>query len=75
VNAFAARIGLWLWRAWRADPESVQRWRDEDFASDPRGGQGAEGATIYFGDEAQIRSDYPRRHRLGTGRADSGGQR
>ena len=46
-----------LWRAWQADPEAVQRWRDEEFPA-IRAQAKAEGATIYFGDEAGIRSDY-----------------
>jgi hypothetical protein len=35
----------------------VQRWRDEDFPA-IRAQAKSEGATIYFGDEAGIRSDY-----------------
>jgi transposase len=46
-----------LWRAWQADPQAVQRWRDEEFPA-IRAQAKAEGATIYFGDEAGIRSDY-----------------
>jgi len=46
-----------LWRAWQADPEAVQRWKDEEFPA-IRAAAKAEGATIYFGDEAGIRSDY-----------------
>src|ERR671921_617795 len=46
-----------LWRAWQADPEAVQRWRDEEFPA-IRAQAKADGATIYFGDEAGIRSDY-----------------
>jgi transposase len=46
-----------LWRAWQADPEAVQRWRDEDFPAIRRQAK-AEGATVYFADEAGIRSDY-----------------
>src|SRR5664280_900964 len=46
-----------LWRAWQADPEAVQRWRDENFPA-IRAEAKADGATIYFGDEAGIRSDY-----------------
>jgi transposase len=46
-----------LWRAWQADPDSVQRWKDEDFPV-IRAQAKAEGATIYFADEAGLRSDY-----------------
>ncbi len=46
-----------LWRAWQADPEAVARWKDEDFPA-IRAQAKAEGATIYFADEAGIRSDY-----------------
>jgi transposase len=46
-----------LWRAWQADPDAVQRWRDEDFPA-IRAQAKAEGAVIYFADEAGIRSDY-----------------
>src|ERR687890_399593 len=46
-----------LWRAWQADPDAVQRWRDEEFPA-IRAQAKADGATIYFGDEAGIRSDY-----------------
>ena len=46
-----------LWRAWQADPEAVQRWKSEEFPA-IRARAKAEGATIYFGDEAGIRSDY-----------------
>jgi transposase len=46
-----------LWRAWQADPDAVQRWKDEDFPA-IRAQAKAEGATVYFADEAGIRSDY-----------------
>jgi transposase len=46
-----------LWRAWQADPERVQRWQDEDFPA-IRAKAKKEGATVYFADEAGIRSDY-----------------
>jgi transposase len=50
-----------LWRAWQADPEAVQRWKDEDFPA-IRAAARAEGAIVYFADEAGIRSD----HHAGT---------
>ena len=43
-----------LRRAWQADPDAVQRWRDEEFPV-IRTQAKAEGATIYFGDQAGIR--------------------
>jgi transposase len=46
-----------LWRAWQADPEAVQRWKDEQFPA-IRAAAKAAGATIYFADEAGVRSDY-----------------
>jgi transposase len=46
-----------LWRAWQADPEAVARWKNEDFPA-IRAAAKAEGATVYFADEAGIRSDY-----------------
>jgi transposase len=46
-----------LWRAWQADPEAVARWKDEQFPL-IRAQARAEGATVYFADEAGIRSDY-----------------
>jgi transposase len=46
-----------LWRAWQADPEAVQRWRDEEFPAIRKQAK-VEGATVYFADEAGIRSDY-----------------
>ncbi len=46
-----------LWRAWQADAEKVQAWKDTEF---PRIRARAKktGMTVYFGDEAGIRSDY-----------------
>jgi transposase len=46
-----------LWRAWQADPEAVARWKDEQFPA-IRAQAKAAGATVYFADEAGIRSDY-----------------
>jgi transposase len=46
-----------LWRAWQADPEAVQRWQEEEFPAIRAAAQ-SEGATVYFADEAGIRSDY-----------------
>jgi hypothetical protein len=46
-----------LWPAWQADSDAVQRWHDEDFPAIRAEAKKA-GATIYFADEAGIRSDY-----------------
>jgi transposase len=46
-----------LWRAWQADPQAVQRWQNEEFPA-IRAAAKREGATVYFADEAGIRSDY-----------------
>jgi hypothetical protein len=56
-----------LWRAWQADPDAVQRWSDEEFPAIRKQAK-ADGATIYFGDEAGIRSPY----HAGTTRAPVG---
>ena len=54
-----------LWRAWQADPDAVQRWRDEEFPA-IRAQAKAEGATIYFGDEAGIRPAVDPGYHAGT---------
>src|ERR687890_235488 len=46
-----------LWRAWQADPDAVARWKEQEFPAIRKQAK-TEGATIYFGDEAGIRSDY-----------------
>jgi transposase len=46
-----------LYRAYQQNPEAVARWRDEEFPA-IRDRAKAEGAAIYFADEAGIRSDY-----------------
>src|SRR5512144_675914 len=46
-----------LWRAWQADPDTVERWQRQEFPAIRKQAK-AEGATIHFGDEAGIRSDY-----------------
>ena len=46
-----------LFRATEQDPERVRRWRDEEFPAIRRAAQEA-GASIFFGDEAGVRSDY-----------------
>jgi transposase len=46
-----------LYRAWQADPEAVATWKREEY---PRIAAEAKktGATVYFADEASVRSDY-----------------
>lgn len=46
-----------LFRAYQQDPEAVQRWLDTEYPAIQRLAR-AEGATIYFEDEAGIRSDH-----------------
>jgi transposase len=46
-----------LYRAYQQNPEAVQRWKDEQFPAIRAEAQAA-GATIYFADEAGVRSDY-----------------
>jgi transposase len=46
-----------LYRAYQQNPEAVQRWKDEAFPA-IRAEAKAAGATIYFADEAGVRSDY-----------------
>jgi transposase len=46
-----------LWRAYQQNPEAVDRWKREQFPAIRE--QAAEaGATIWFADEAGVRSDY-----------------
>src|SRR4051794_6288416 len=46
-----------LYRAYQQNPEAVQRWKDEQFPAIRKQAK-AERATIYFADEAGVRSDY-----------------
>lgn len=46
-----------LRRAYQQDPEKVARWKNEDYPA-IRKAAAEQGATIYFADEAGIRSDY-----------------
>ncbi|MPY81344.1 MAG: IS630 family transposase [Actinophytocola sp.] len=61
VGRLLRRLGLSpqrpLWRAWQADPEAVEKWKTEDFPA-IRAQAKKDGATIYFADEAGLRSDY-----------------
>jgi transposase len=61
VGRLLRRLGLSpqrpLWRAWQADPQAVERWKREQFPA-IRAQAKKDGATIYFADEAGLRSDY-----------------
>lgn len=61
VGRLLRRLGLSpqrpLWRAWQADPAAVERWKAEEFPAIRAEARKA-GATVYFADEAGIRSDY-----------------
>lgn len=46
-----------LHRAYEQNPEAVTRWKSQDYPA-LRAQAATEGATIYFADEAGIRSDY-----------------
>ena len=46
-----------LWRAYQQNPEAVDRWKREQFPA-IRAQAAAAGATIWFADEAGVRSDY-----------------
>jgi transposase len=46
-----------LHRAYEQDPDAVRRWKTEEFPA-IRAAAKKDGATIYFADEAGIRSDY-----------------
>ena len=46
-----------LWRASQQNPEAVDRWKREQFPA-IRAQAAAAGATIWFADEAGVRSDY-----------------
>jgi transposase len=65
VGRLLHRLGLSpqrpLWRAWQADPEKVEAWRQSQYPAIAKEAKKA-GGTIYFADEAGIRSD----HHAGT---------
>jgi len=71
IGKLLHRIGLSpqrpLYRAYQQDPEKVRRWREEDFPA-IREQAREEGADVYFGDEAGIRTD----HHAGTTWAPNG---
>ena len=65
IGKLLRRLGLSpqrpLYRASQQDPEAVRRWREEEFPAIRAQAQQV-GATIYFGDEAGVRTD----HHAGT---------
>lgn len=65
VGRLLHRLGLSpqrpLWRAWQADEEKVAAWKQAEYPAIAKQAKKA-GATIYFLDEAGIRSD----HHAGT---------
>ena len=46
-----------LYRAWQQDPERVRKWETEEFPAIKKQAR-AQDATVFFADEAGIRSDY-----------------
>lgn len=48
-----------LWRAYQANPEAVERWKREEYPDIAKLAKKRK-ATIYFTDEASVRSDYHR---------------
>lgn len=61
IGKLLRRIGLSpqrpLYRAYQQDPEAVRRWREEEFPA-IRERARAEGAELYFCDEAGVRTDF-----------------
>lgn len=61
IGKLLHRIGLSpqrpLYRAYQQDPEAVRRWREEEFPA-IRAQAREEGAEVYFGDEAGVRTDH-----------------
>lgn len=61
VGRLLHRLGLSpqrpLWRAWQADPEKVKAWKDIEYPAIAKAAKKARG-TVYFADEAGIRSDH-----------------
>lgn len=46
-----------VWRAYQQDPEAVARWKEQEHPAIAAAAAAA-GATIYFADEAGIRSGH-----------------
>lgn len=65
VGRLLHRLGLSpqrpLWRAWQADPAKVAAWKQAEYPAIAKAAKKS-GGTIYFADEAGIRSD----HHAGT---------
>ena len=62
-----------LWRAWQADADAVQRWKDEQFPAIRKQAK-ADGCDGVFRRRGWAALGLPRRHDLGPGRADAGGE-
>ncbi|MDN5767085.1 MAG: winged helix-turn-helix domain-containing protein [Humibacillus sp.] len=62
VGRLLHRLGLSpqrpLWRAWQADPEKVQAWKESEYPSIAKAVKKT-GGTVYFADEAGIRITMP----------------
>jgi transposase len=61
IGKLLRRLGLSpqrpLYRAYQQDPEAVRRWKEEEFPA-IREQARAEGAALYFCDEAGVRTDF-----------------
>lgn len=61
VGRLLGKLGLSpqrpLWRAYQQNPLVVERWKSEEYPA-IRAQAAAVGATIYFGDEAGVRTDF-----------------
>lgn len=61
VGVLLHRIGLSvqrpLWRAWQQNADAVRQWKEETFPA-IREAAAQVGGTVYFGDEAGLRSDF-----------------
>lgn len=61
VNRLLDQLGLSpqrpLWRAYQQNPEAVEHWMNSEYPKIRRQAQ-REGAEIFFGDEAGVRSDF-----------------
>ncbi len=61
VGKLLHRMGLSpqrpLTRAWQKDSDKVKKWKEEDYPKIRKEAQ-VEGASIFFGDEASVRTDF-----------------
>src|SRR5512133_2428216 len=63
-----------LYRAYQQNPQAVARWKAETYPQ-IRAEAAATGGTVYFADEAGVRSDYHAGTTWAAGRQDAGGGR